>query len=214
LSIMLCCSALDAVQNLQFCSHALPSHVFQCWRSKSGQKMRGTLLCDSFDKVPPKSHFPSQFTKSVTATSLLWFIIDYSFVKRFLIVEQFQYQVSGLSHLHWFSLSSRLRPALAVTDSESTCVSPCPSDPPRTRPGRSAFACILIPSVTFDFQGHSNMNFTTWHSSWLRYHLRGLKLGRSEGLISAEFVECLEKHMKMNHAFCYLAARPSSPCIK
>ena len=53
--------------------HAPHSHHLQYWHSKSGQLMRGALLCDtgSFDKVPPKSHFPSQFTKSVTATSLL-----------------------------------------------------------------------------------------------------------------------------------------------
>ena len=96
--------------------------------------MRRALLCDSF---------------------------DLNLIKSLLIVEQFQYQESGLTDLHCFGLLSRLRPVLAVTDSESTCVSPCPSDPPRTRPGRSAFACILIPSVTFDFQGHSSMNFTT-----------------------------------------------------
>jgi hypothetical protein len=118
--------------------------------------MLRALLCDSFDKVPPNLHFPTQSTKSCHGRKFAFIysllVTDFSLIKSLLIVEQFQYQESGLTDLHCFGLLSRLRPVLAVTDSESTRVSPFPSDPPRTRPGRSAVEFILNPSVTFDFQ--------------------------------------------------------------
>jgi hypothetical protein len=64
LSIALCRLALDAIQNLQVCFHAPHSHHIQYCHSKYGQLMRGASLCNSFDKVPQLSHFPTLFAKS------------------------------------------------------------------------------------------------------------------------------------------------------
>ena len=107
-------------------------------------------------------------------------------MKTFLIFasEQFQVCKGRPTESRFNRVSSLLLLALAVPNSQSTCLLQCPSDPRRT-------FCLWI---CFDFTLALDMNLDTWPSSWFRSrfaavlalecrppdHLRKPKLGRSE----------------------------------
>ena len=104
------------------------------------------------------SHAP-KFSVNYHALKLCWFSNSVSLMRD---IESCPF------NLHCFIVSSRFRPALAVTDSESTCLLPCPSDLRRTWARRSAIYLALVPSIAFKFRRHSDMNFAAWRSRFFK----------------------------------------------
>ena len=151
--------------------------------SRSSKPMLVISLCNSFARLLSKFHFHEVKSRSkihcydgaVLSTmqlKLFWFSNNFTLARL------------GPTDSHIFRVSSLLLPALAVPNSQSTCLLQCPSDPRRT-------FCLWI---CFDFTLALDMNLDTWPSSWFRSrfaavlalecrppdHLRKPKLGRSE----------------------------------
>ena len=83
-SIWLCCSEMDAIQNMQICSLALHSLDHQYLLSRSSKPMVVKLLCNRFGWLPLKLHsVKSKFTvfQVYNALKLCWFSIKFTFAR-------------------------------------------------------------------------------------------------------------------------------------